>query len=473
MAITVTSKYKPFTYEELVKPLEGYWEKYDKAEQSIADANAEIAYLDSYLKTLPDIEGNTTHKQAVTNYITNLDNLSTQLSKNGLTHDLKKQISGLKETFNRDIKLTAEAASLYQKALEAERQKVAEGYIIGANSTSNQSLDDYYGTNRPEATLSLSVSDLAKETGAMTKNITSQMDTIFKDSIADLVGKSLTGYATQKGIKPTDFLNENVTSTSNEGRVINGIRSQIKSWLESKLGVSYDSLDQRNKDLINNTVDDAILSTLQYDFNIHTYKPGSKDSRNTEKIKYIGTGTIPTDLAWKQSNVGQKYIKSTTKQNTDGTQTTEYAKDPWGRIESTKNSVQYRMENILKDKGLDFANIPSDIKPSLGLMNDTATEITGYQEGQNVQLYQTGNKIFMYYKVPKFEKNSEGGYVVGKDGKYVVKRDKDGNIQYDHHRIYLSTISNSEKTESEGEDFGFALPTGNGGEKAESYKGKL
>ena len=459
MAITVTSKYKPFTYEELVKPLEGYWKKYDESEQKIADANAEIAYLDSYLKTLPDVEGNATHKQAVTNYINNLENLSTQLSSNGLTHDLKKQISGLKETFNRDIKLTAEAASLYQKALETERQKVAEGHIIGANSVSNQSLDDYYGTNRPEATLSLSVSELEKETGAMTKNITSQMDTTFQDSIAQLVGKSLTGYATQKGIKPTDFLNNNITSTSNEGRVINGIRSQIRSWLESKLGVSYDSLDQRNKDLINNTVDNAILSTLQYDFNVHTYKPGSKNNGNTEKITYIGRGTIPTDLAWKQSAEGKRFIKSVSKPSLDGkTTTTEYVKDPYGRIESSKNSVQYRMENILKNEKLEFDKIPSDIRKQLGFINDKDTEITDYKEGQMVHQYKVGNKIFMYYKVPKFEKDKDGEYVI-KDNKYVVKKNKDGEIQYDTHRILLATISNTEKIESEQEG-GFNITPG-------------
>lgn len=183
MAITVTSKYKPFTYEELVKPLEGYWKKYDKAEEDLESARADVAKLKPIIDSLPATNGKYSEadQQIVdryNNYLTTLDRLSGELSSSGLTSDVKRQIKGLKASYNSDI----DPVFGYIKERKAD-QNVAKAalekgdIIYAAHNPFTASLSEYTNPLERPSYHTASIGALEKSGISIGEAITSRMPT--------------------------------------------------------------------------------------------------------------------------------------------------------------------------------------------------------------------------------------------------------------------------------------------------------
>lgn len=183
MAITVTPKYKPFTYEELVKPLEGYWEKYDKAEEDLESARADVAKLKPIIDSLPTINGKYSEadQQIVdryNSYLTSLDRLSGELSSSGLTSDVKRQIKGLKASYNSDI----DPVFGYIKERKAD-QNVAKAAlekgdtIYAAHNPFTASLSEYTNPLERPSYHTVSISTLENSGISIGEAITNRMPT--------------------------------------------------------------------------------------------------------------------------------------------------------------------------------------------------------------------------------------------------------------------------------------------------------
>lgn len=137
MAITVTSKYKPFTYEELVKPLEGYWEKYDKQEEDLVKLKTDASAIKSYLDTLPKIEGpngelvyTEADQQLVNqynNYIKSIEDISNQMASSGLNYDIKSKAKELPSIYNAQIAPISTAIDRRIKFIDTLRAQEAQG----------------------------------------------------------------------------------------------------------------------------------------------------------------------------------------------------------------------------------------------------------------------------------------------------------------------------------------------------------
>lgn len=134
MAITVTPKYKPFTYEELVKPLEGYWKKYDEAEKELGTLQNDVAKVKSIIETAP--ENDPIRIQALDLY-NQLQKEVDALAIEGYTARGRKARLDLKNTFNTLIPriLTAEEA-VRKDRIEYSKMDRSGRYIM-ANSSDN------------------------------------------------------------------------------------------------------------------------------------------------------------------------------------------------------------------------------------------------------------------------------------------------------------------------------------------------
>lgn len=145
MAITVTSKYKPFTYEELVKPLEGYWKEYEKYEDQLLAEKVKLADLAPSLSYFTDEDANLqTQYQA---YKTTLEKASDELSK-GLTKQAKYTIREKLLPMYRSHIVPLQEAFKKKEAAVAEYQKQASHNPLLLSSTINplnMSVSSFYG----------------------------------------------------------------------------------------------------------------------------------------------------------------------------------------------------------------------------------------------------------------------------------------------------------------------------------------
>lgn len=159
MAITVTSKYKPFTYDELVKPLEGYWKEYDQQENALAKLKTDASALKNYLESLPKVQGadgqmvySAEDQKLVNqynNYLSAIDNLSTEIASSGLTQNAKRYIKDLPIIYNDQIAPIATAIEKRGKWADAIKQQEAAGNWVDLNPDL-VGLDPFMAGNTPE-----------------------------------------------------------------------------------------------------------------------------------------------------------------------------------------------------------------------------------------------------------------------------------------------------------------------------------
>lgn len=94
--ISITSKYKPTTYDEYVKPLEGYWEDYKAFEQEIdAVCNWIIKLLGHNIDNQMRDFLNSKYQQTL--------NVSSKLEKQGLVLSLKRELKEIVQSIQTEI----------------------------------------------------------------------------------------------------------------------------------------------------------------------------------------------------------------------------------------------------------------------------------------------------------------------------------------------------------------------------------
>lgn len=173
MAITVTSKYKPFTYEELVRPLEGYWEKYDKAEEDLAKLETDTAVLQSVIDSMPDGE----EKTKYTNYLSSLNYQAEALASQGLTRDNRNALRNLKTQYSSLIPRLSLAEEARRKDLASYTQKANSGeyFMDSGNSPLNKSVVEYLDGNVPLYNNGLNKKTLGEDVEGVAKAYSSRI----------------------------------------------------------------------------------------------------------------------------------------------------------------------------------------------------------------------------------------------------------------------------------------------------------
>lgn len=117
--IAITSKYNPFTYEDYIKPLEGYWEDYEKQEAALADLDTSLQSLNYIVNTEPEESSlRTTYNQ----YKDKLEKASQALQKEGLTAANRKALSALKSQFAKEINPIATQYKALMGQVEAQQK---------------------------------------------------------------------------------------------------------------------------------------------------------------------------------------------------------------------------------------------------------------------------------------------------------------------------------------------------------------
>lgn len=137
----IDSSFKPFTFEDRLKPLALYKQAYDEVENAyldLSDKSDKFKYLSN---TLP--EGSKA-RQIYENYAEQLKLQAEDLARNGLTMGNRRALMGLRRRYQGEIGRLEEADALRKSQIESQMKALAENpTMIFSRRADMTSLDDY------------------------------------------------------------------------------------------------------------------------------------------------------------------------------------------------------------------------------------------------------------------------------------------------------------------------------------------
>lgn len=252
----INNKFKPYSFDELIKPYQMYADEYRRQEAAL-DAAREKEFSSTYLNPDLDKEAYTMYNQATGD----LQSVSDELSSKGLSAGLRSRI----RSTARDYKNTMDALNTAQARLYAEqerRAKLGPDYVFQQN---NIRIGDFLNGNTPNQrgqSLKQITNDIATEFAARAQSITN--DTWSK--AMDNNGKVIGGYydvTTETGLKQAQLdtiLSDDATwnaimrdqsISKAEKQQLQGFRNDI---LAKKKAIDFDSYDPNNQTAIEGAI---------------------------------------------------------------------------------------------------------------------------------------------------------------------------------------------------------------------------
>lgn len=194
MNLVINSQFRPFTYDEMVKPLVQYKGAYDKVEQDYSDLAAQTEMWKDIVNQTNSPEAYAMYKS----YSDRLNSIVDDFSK-GMNLRNRSALIGMKRRYASEIKPIEEAYN--RRTALAEEQRKAElnnPTMLWQRRASEMSLDDFinnpiadYGKSTSGAALSAQV---AAGAGALAKEFRDNPDKMRK-----LVGGDYFEYVKQRG----------------------------------------------------------------------------------------------------------------------------------------------------------------------------------------------------------------------------------------------------------------------------------
>lgn len=166
MARKYTAVYNPYTFEELMKPLDRYNEAYDKLEQQLDDLEVESAILNKLDPVLDKdaYDLNQAHQNA-------LIDVSGQMSSNGLNPNLRATINNLRRDQRTQLDPLITAYKEREALIKEQRNK-GDNYIFSKDYANTPLTEMLTGTNTYNA---YNLEDALKEGMVSGKAISSRI----------------------------------------------------------------------------------------------------------------------------------------------------------------------------------------------------------------------------------------------------------------------------------------------------------
>lgn len=202
-----TPSFTPFTYDELVKPIEHIQEQHDKAQEAYDTLNLETSALGDYISEQND----PITYQKYNNYLQRLSELQNNLWTNGFTPQTNRDLSAARKGYAGDITAITKAIQTRQeRSKEYWDARHKDPSLVTGNDPMQGSLDNYLGNlDYGQNWYSYSGNAFVSEVGADAKARASEMlrnPEIQKDP-------KLVGYL--EAIMRTGFTNKEVDNAFN------------------------------------------------------------------------------------------------------------------------------------------------------------------------------------------------------------------------------------------------------------------
>ena len=137
MNLVINSRFRPFTYDEMIKPLAQYKEVYDKVEQDYSNLAAQTEMW----KNIANRENSPEAYEMYRRYSNDLEAVVSDFSK-GMNINNRNRMMNMKKRYAQDIVPIANAYNTRKAQIEEQRKGRASGFAYDRDA-STTSLDDY------------------------------------------------------------------------------------------------------------------------------------------------------------------------------------------------------------------------------------------------------------------------------------------------------------------------------------------
>lgn len=195
--VAITSKYDPFTYKDYIKPLEGYWEDYDKHEADLDKLATDTATLREVINSMSDGE----EKTKYTEYLNSLDAQAGSLATSGLTSANRKALRDLKNQYASLMPRLALAEEARRKDLADYTKRVNSGeYFMYNDSPLNKNVVDYLDGNLPTYNAGLNKQLFGQEVENAAKAYSSRIFPEMEPQEVEKLGRKFIQFTQEKGV---------------------------------------------------------------------------------------------------------------------------------------------------------------------------------------------------------------------------------------------------------------------------------
>lgn len=202
----VGSRFRPFSYEEMLAPLKAYTDEYNLQQEAYNQLGEQASLLEELTTDNP---GNFKARSLYENYTKDLNQAAAELANSGLNPNSRRNLNTMRERYKKEITPVENAYQRRQQFIDEQRQLLSKDDSLMFDVDASRKGLDYF-LNNPEATYTpISGNDITKRAASAAKNLIRD----FKDP--DSKWKSILGGQYYETIRRNGYRPEEILSAIN------------------------------------------------------------------------------------------------------------------------------------------------------------------------------------------------------------------------------------------------------------------
>lgn len=461
------AKFRPFSYQEMLQPLQAYTQEYNTIQEGMGELGTKADIFEKMANEQTDPQAYAIYKQ----YSNDLAKQAESLAKQGLTPASRQGLIDMKRRYSSEIVPIEQAYKRRQELIDEQRKLQAQdSTLLFDRPASTLSLDELIA-NPALSPQSYSGALLSKQVGTAAQNLAKEVRENPR-KWRTILGNQYYETIMQKGFRPDEIM-QAVQNNPEASPILQGIvedaigSSGIRSWNdENILNRAYDYARQGLWNAVGETQYQT-LSNKAYDYEMQerlaqARKKGTKEdvqspyfrSSGVTKVKDVNVEKKKDDIAFIQGVRNGTINLDETAQRVVGSDPLElygtrgHLQRTPGKVETYKPN-QERISNLMKEYGIRNldqieAKINSDLSKSAMREVTYITSITDptlisktIRENAASISRRTDGKSGIY----ELDSNKKGDMLSYKDIKDYFN--EDSQIEYDPNLGIVFTGTNS------------------------------
>lgn len=283
--LVVNSTFKPFTYEDYIKPYEAYGKAYREVEDALSELDTKASIWEGMANKETDPEAYATYSK----YAEDLRNQADILATKGLNGTSRKSMLDMKKRYNSDIVPIENAYNTRKDLIDKQRAALdKDGTMLFDFDASTLSLDDLI-KDPTKMYKSYSGATLASQVGTVAKTLADQLRSN-PGEWKKVLGNQYYELIEQRGFRPEEIM-EVINNKEGGSEVLRGMvedaiaSSGIKGW--NNADVLERAYDFANQGLwsAEGTEERKQVSNKAYDYAMQNWLAKEKEKREVERLK--------------------------------------------------------------------------------------------------------------------------------------------------------------------------------------------
>ena len=238
--IVVTEGYKPYTFDELIKPLQIYKEEYDKIDAELQDINDRASLADYYIDKKKDADVLAIHDA----YMKDLNALADSFTSGGMTAEKRAMAKNLRKRYGSEISNILVAAQERKAEIDEQRQALLKNPSLRFSRNAQETgLNFYYNNPTRDPYVPYDLDKITKQAFEAAAAVTDSYPLRLKvENAKDPYGNDVPGWKTQIKVKgPLDSADTIINEISKDD--YKGNYGNYKSARDAILAsVGYDKM---------------------------------------------------------------------------------------------------------------------------------------------------------------------------------------------------------------------------------------